>query len=447
MYFCPTLNGRPRPPGRLTDSNASMNHTISRLLRLAVLAALPAALSAQPGRTTLLDSQIKTLRLAVNGQPEAFPVIELGGSDVLNVSFDDMTHEYRRFTYKIEHADPEGRVTDGLFDTEYVQATTDEEVIDDYANSLNTTVLYTHYSFSLPNAHVRPLLSGNYLLTVSVENDEGEAVPVVRTCFGVVERKVSLALSATTDTETDRNDTQQQLSMRVDMGNLPMRDADSEVKTLVMQNRRYDTARYALSPTAQNGSKLIWEHDRRLIFPAGNEYRKMEMLSTRYPGQHGESVRWYDPYYHYTLMTDYPRRNYLYDEDRNGLYVARWEGSGDEDTEADYVVTHFTLEMPRLDHTAVYVGGRFAPMDYTPDHRMAYNEERQCYELSLLLKTGYYNYMYFCRQEGGSQSVLTAQTEGDYFQTENEYDALVYYRPTGARYWQLVGCITPTYRP
>lgn len=401
---------------------------------------------AQPGKTVLLSPQIKTLQLTVDGNVESFPVISKNGNETLSVSFDDMTHEYRRFTYKIQHCEPNGDLSSELFEDEYVNAASDEEVIEDYNNSLNTSVLYTHYTFTLPNTHVRPLLSGNYLLTIFVEDEEGELEPVVKTYFGVLDRKVGISLTADTDTEVDHNDRHQQLTMRIDCSDLNLRNAESEIQTIVMQNRRYDTAKLNPKPTAQNGSVLLWEHDRNLIFKAGNEYRKMEILSTRYPGQHGESVRWFDPYYHYTLMTDYPRKNYLYDEDRNGLYVTRWSGNGDADIEADYVVAHFSLEMPRIANSDVYIGGRFASLGFTPDYKMEYNEALQRYELSLLLKTGYYNYMYFSVPNSGDRGGNTQLTEGDFYQSENEYDVLVYYRSFADRYWQLVGCITPTYK-
>ena len=88
-----------------------------------------------------------------------------------------------------------------------------------------------------------------------------------------------------------------------------------------MQNRRFDNAAFNPSPTAVNGNTIIWEHTKQLLFKAGNEYRKMEIVSTRYPGMHGDNIRWFDPYYHYTLLQDTPRKNYLYDEDQNGLIL------------------------------------------------------------------------------------------------------------------------------
>lgn len=401
---------------------------------------------AQIGRTEYLAPNIHTLQLKVDEKAEAFPVLKLNGGETLQVSFDDLTHEYKRYTYKIEHCDVEGNVSDGLFESEYVRSAADDVVIDDYEQSENTTVLYTHYTFSLPNAQMRPLLSGNYRITVNTENDEGDVVPVLRTYFGVVDTKVGIYPTCSTNTEVDWNGAHQQLSLRVDVSNLTLRDAENEVKLVVMQNRRLDNAKVNPPFTAQNGTNLLWEHTRNLLFEAGNEYRKMEIISTRYPGMHGEGVRWIDPYYHYTIMADTERKHYLYDEDRNGLYLTRYEGGGNADVQADYVMAHFTLNALPMNNAKVYISGQWTGGVLNDRYAMHYDEASEAYVADVLLKCGYYNYLYLTTLSNNPQRGITAAIEGDFYQTENEYDILVYYHPTGSRYWQLVGCVTPIYR-
>lgn len=419
---------------------------MKRILTIA-LCSLAMSTSAQPGRTTFIASNIKTVRLSVNGNNDCLPIIKLNGNEQLTVDFDDLTHEYERYTYRITHCDADGKPSNELFESDYVSATADDIVIDNYENSFNTTVLYTHYQFSFPNSDVRPLLSGNYLLTVSQENENGELEPVIKTYFAVLDTKVSIHATCTTNTDVDWNDSHQQIGLEVNTNNLIVRDAANDIKTVVLQNRRWDNAVVNPRHTAQNGNTLIWNHCRSLVFDAGNEYRKMEMLSTRYPGMHGESMKWFEPYFHYTLMTDAPRRNYLYDEDRNGLSVVRWSGSGDANTEADYVMTHFRLDMiPLTDGAHVFVQGQWTMPAFSSDYAMRYDENEKCYVADLLMKAGYYNYMYLCTSTSQPQRGSTLPVEGSFYQTENEYDVLVYYKAAGARYWQLVGCITPKYR-
>ncbi len=425
-----------------------MPHCTYLLLCIVALCLNAVPLSAQPGHTPLIADNIKTLRMTVDGDADRIPIIALDGSETLEVSFDDLTHEYHRYTYRITHCDYAGAPTTALFESDYVSAVADNEVIDDYQPSLNTTVAYNHYRFTLPNAHVRPLLCGNYRLTVYTEDEEGEPVPVIETYFGVVDRKVAISLSVSGDTEIDRYAAHQQLTMRIDCGSLVLRDAANEVKALVMQNRRTDRMVMAPEPTSQSAGLLRWDHDRDLIFPAGNEYRKMEMRSTRYPGMHTASMRWDDPYYRCQVTPDEPRRNYLYDEDRDGLSLVACDESSDPDTEADYVMTRFTLVSPPLADHRVYVNGRWTIGGLVKPYEMTYHAEAGAYVADVLLKLGYYNYQYLAVTSTDARQLIgeTGLIEGDYHQTENEYDVIAYYRPTGARYWQLVGYVTPRFR-
>ena len=64
---------------------------------------------------------------------------------------------------------------------------------------------------------------------------------------------------------------------------------------------------------------------------------------------------------------------------------------------------------------------------------MEYDDVNREYHAALLLKQGYYSYEFV------QQDALTARTMGSFFETENEYQVLVYYREQGARYDRLAG--------
>lgn len=406
---------------------------------------LCSALPAGAQYTEIHDSRIATVRMSAAEKTGGLPVLRYGQSDLLEVSFDDLSHEYRRFTYKVEHVDADFKPEGGLFESDYVQAVGEDEVITDYAQSMNTSVLYTHYSFTLPNAQVRPLLSGNYRLTVFGEDEEGDPTPVWHGFFYVAENAVGILAEGTTNTEVDRNDSHQQLSLEVNFNALAPRAAAEELKVIVLQNNRWDNAIRAPKPTGQTGTSLLWKHSRELIFKAGNEYRKFEMPSTRYPGMHIDRMQYYEPFYHARLVTDSPRKNYLFDEDQNGRFVPIADFGGDADTEADYVYVHFALETEEMPGTDLYVNGDWTYDRLTPDYRMAYNGLSGAYEISLLLKQGYYSYQYLAGPHGRRTGMTSA--EGNFWQTENEYTILVYYRPAGSRYDRLVGWRTASYRP
>ena len=64
---------------------------------------------------------------------------------------------------------------------------------------------------------------------------------------------------------------------------------------------------------------------------------------------------------------------------------------------------------------------------------MDYDEQHKQYRTSLLQKQGYYNYQYVMKNG------QLAPSEGNFFETENSYQVLVYYKGTGTRTWRLVG--------
>ncbi len=420
-----------------------------RILRFLTIFLLCLTNHLQAQQFQILSSDIRTFRIdnahAVKG---LLPILRLGSGDVLNFSFDDLTHEYRRYTYKVEHCDYDLETTDELFESDYLAAAGNEVVIENYEQSLNTTVQYTHYRFSFPNAEMRPLLSGNYRLTVFREDEEsGEPQPVITSYFFVVSQQVLINAEMTTNTEIDRNDKHQQLSMSVKMNGLPLRDVEDELKVRIVQNHRWDIAVSRPQPSYIMGDELIWEHHRDLIFKAGNEYRKFEMLSTRYPGMRQESMRWYEPHHHAQIVTDYPRPHYLFDKDRNGISVIRKDDSGAPETEAEYVYVHYRLEADYLPDHAIYINGVWTGGGFNPEYRMHYNPDAKAYEACILQKTGYYNYNYLAVDERQPFVGRTAPFEGDYYQTENEYTILIYYRRSGERYDRLVGMRTFHFQP
>lgn len=394
-------------------------------------------------RSRVFRDDIRTLRCEQGGLLQVLPVIGLNGGETVRVSFDQMSHEHRRFFYRVEHCGIDGTATPDLFPSEFLEATQSDVLIEHRRESRNTTTQYTHYSFDFPNAEVRPLISGNYRITIFDDSGE-EPTPVAETWVGVVEPLAEIEGEVLTDTDVDNNRAHQQLRFSVFGQDLQGIDLRKEVKVLVCQNGRADRFVEGVEPSQINGTRLLWEHRRELIFPAGNEYRSFEWLSVHAPGMRVEGVDWISPCYHATLMTDEVRQHYHLAGDRNGTSVIRNIDNADDATESEYAFVHFRLAMPELKGAEVYVSGAWAMGDDAPEHRMHYNAERQAYETALYLKQGYYNYLYLVRRKG-SRRGETAPVEGDFFQTNNDYTIWVYHRRTTDRYDRLVGVKTLTY--
>ena len=169
----------------------------------------------------------------------------------------------------------------------------------------------------------------------------------------------------------------------------------------------------------------------------------MEFLSTKYNGMHVEGISFHNPYYHLDLQTDHSRQmvTYQYDQDQDGRYFIHCSGCDDPDLEADYFVVHFALASDPLPPGKLYIAGELTQQQFSDPYEMHYNPESQQYEHYLMLKQGNYNYQYLFVPEGETKG-RTVLTEGDFYQTENEYTIYVYYRPIGARFDRLIGVST-----
>lgn len=392
------------------------------------------AITAQ--RHEILDRQLHTLQVVVNDDPLLPPIMNLGGGNHLEIGFDEFSHEYHRYIYKVEHCNADWSPSTEIFESDYMNGFNGEP-IEDYEKSFNTTVLYTHYSLRIPNENISLKLSGNYKLTVY--NDEGdEPVPVLTACFSLVEPGVGIGATVSTNTDIDFNKSHQQVDFSVNYGLVKVIDPHRELKTVVMQNRRWDNCVVNPKPNIQAANKIEFTHNRQLIFPAGNEYHKFEILDVHIPTLNVDRMEWFDPYYHATLYPNQTARNYLYDEDQNGAFIIRNSDDEDVATTCDYVFTHFTLKSPQLPGGEVYLNGEWTYNRFIPEYRMTYNRETQAYEATALLKQGYYNYNYLFVPDGETQG-NSGRTDGNFYETENEYIILVYHRPNGWRYDKLVG--------
>ena len=130
---------------------------------------------AAAARNRVYTPQVRSLVTVVNQDWLSPPVMRLHSDDVLHLSFDELSHTYHRFVYRIEHCEADWTPSTGLFESDYLQGFNGLP-IEDYENSRGTTVLYTHYRLDIPNEQCRLTLSGNYRLTVYDEDNDMEKV-------------------------------------------------------------------------------------------------------------------------------------------------------------------------------------------------------------------------------------------------------------------------------
>ena len=86
------------------------------------------------------------------------PIIGLRGGQ-LSVSFDDLTHEYHRYAYRLTHCEADWKPSEALSESDYCDGFASGNTIDDVQESILTNTLYTHYRLTLPNGQCAMKLS------------------------------------------------------------------------------------------------------------------------------------------------------------------------------------------------------------------------------------------------------------------------------------------------
>lgn len=394
--------------------------------------------NAQAQRHAVYADNIATLQVVADNDWLNIPAIELGSRSHISISFDELSHTYHRYSYTVTHCEADWSESTELFTSDYIEGFQSGATIDDFEESINTNQLYTHYTLNLPNDRCSFRMSGNYRCDVI---DEETLDTVLTARFYVVEPLVRTSALKLVDTDIDIRKSHQQLDVRIDYPqSLTTTDPRKQFTVKVMQNERVDNMR-TLSPAPQlMHNAMQWTHSRELIFDAGNEYHKYEFLDVHRNSLGVEHIRWDGEAYHIDIFHDTPRRNYVYDEDANGSFLVRNSDNIEVNTATEYAVTHFYLDTPPLQGD-VYIEGKWTLNDISEKYLMTYNEQQHCYEIALPLKMGYYSYQYLFVPYGSTKATV-CPTEGSFFETENSYTVLTYYRGNIDRATRLVGIKT-----
>ena len=413
---------------------------MKKYLCLYLLITVVSTLYAQ--KDEIYDPNISTLQVVSGDRWLSMPIIKLNDHEVINIGFDDFTHEYRRFTYTIEHCDADWTLSEDLFSSDFIEGFSEGNTIDDKEESINTNVLYTHYSFCIPNDRCRIKLGGNYRVTVYDENNGNEKVFTAH--FMVLDPQMGIMMDVSSNTDIDINKSHQQVSMKLSYGSITVTEPHEQIKSVVLQNGRWNTA--VVNTPAQyimpNG--LQWLHCRDLIFEAGNEYHKYEMLDPDHPSMGVDKILWDGDNYHVYPFGCEPQYNYIYDEDANGAFYIRNSDNIENDRSSEYMYVHYLLKSDRIVNGTIYIDGRWTREQLTPDYQLFYNEETGLYEVTLLQKLGYYNYHFVLVGDDGT--IRQLPSDGCFYQTENKYQCLIYFRGRQDRTDILVGYQEVQYR-
>ncbi len=383
------------------------------------------------------DDNIFSVQLKTVGWEFSMPVIELGSDQQLELRFDDLSGETRTFGYTLVHCDCDWHIS-GLPESEYMTGFTGG-IIRNYSQSLNTTRFYINHHLQFPEEDAIPSVSGNYAIVVYEESDPEKIVLTRR--FYVSENTSGIEAVVRRPSVGLEKNTSQQLQISVNYKSSEIRDPLSELQTVVVQNYRYDNSMVFTKPYLSRPGRLEFTDPEGGIISGGNEFRTLDIKSTRYQTENVARIDFRNPYYHILLKPDGLRSDkpWFSKADLNGEYYVDRERSTDRHTEADYVYVHFSLEIPpTYAADEIYVGGAFTNWETLPGNQLKYNPDNGLFEATLLLKQGLYDYC-FLMKNATTGIADEYEIEGSYYETENDYSVFVYFKDSFNRYHRLIG--------
>ncbi|MDH5475581.1 MAG: DUF5103 domain-containing protein [Cyclobacteriaceae bacterium] len=383
----------------------------------------------------IYTSTIKTVQLYpsigrdIEDQTET-PVITILDNNLV-LEFDDLVENGTSYKAKIINCTANWEKS-AINAIEYLHEYNEFDIFE-YQYSLDTDFPFVHYQFNVP----RVKLPGNYLLMVYKNGNE----ILFTKRFMVYDNRIDVFLAKALNGYTNLSRKNQKIEFFLNYKNYPITNPRESVNVQIRQNYRWDNVMHGIQPAFIRED--IKELEYRFInnadlFKGGNEFRFFDFRSIKYPGYRIQKIERYNNQFHVNIASDKVRSDLAYSQyrDNNGNFFIFNQDFINSSTSSNYAKVNFSLSDEKIpDHSNIYLSGAFTNYELSQQYLLTHNETKKMYEIELLLKQGHYDYQYYLAND----SIDNNYIEGDYFETENSYEILVYHRPFGAKTDLLIG--------
>ncbi|RXK85469.1 type IX secretion system plug protein [Filimonas effusa] len=406
----------------------------------------------------IYHANIGSVQLFPTGNQYNYPIITLGSVGGLELHFDDLDNYVKNYNYTYQLCNADWTPVN-LSTFDYIQGFTQNRLTQ-FRNSSIATTRYIHYQVNLPERNCMPSKSGNYLLKVYLNGDTSQLAFTRRIL--IAESGVTIAAAIQQPFDATKARTHHKLQFTVDKTQLNVLNPAQQLQVVALQNFRWDNAVTGKQPMFMRGNLFEYNGERDFLFPAGKEYRWADLGSFRFLSERMDRYDLKQLPFEIWLKPDgeWTQSRYLYYADLNGFSETRTTDNINPWWQGDYAYINF-IYVPAarkpIPNKELYIGGQFSQYKYTDQYRMIFNDQIGAYEKRLLLKQGYYTYAYFTPVSASPQMAIpntqatgntpqlpgeTTFTDGNYWETEDDYTILVYYRAFSDRYDRLVGLAT-----
>jgi len=377
---------------------------------------------------------IKTVSFLKNTE-NVYPYFRLG--EAFTLQFDDLFGNEANYYYSIVHCNYDWTPSSQLSVNDYIQGF-DNQRIQTYNNSFNTLQIYSRYELSIPNKFTSLKITGNYILKIL--NDDREVVFTRR--FIVYEEQVAVPLQVKRARDMNVRDEKHNMDFAIKSEAILFQSPLQNVKVALFQNGRFDNAIYNVKPQYTIGNELIYKYDKETQFWAGNEYLYFDNKDIRNAVNNIARIS-AGEVYNTILYTNEARASkpYTYFPDVNGNFIVKNINLSvtDQNLEADYAWVFFKMSAPAyFEKNDIYVGGMFNNYAKTEEYKLDYDAKTATYGKAIMIKQGFTNFMYVAADKNGKVDGEHA-VDGNFYQTEDEYNVFVYYRQNNERYDRVIG--------
>lgn len=411
-----------------------MQHRLVKIFICALLIYAPVISFGQIEQEIEPPYNIKTITFVQNNENK-IPIFKLGSS--FRLEFDDLYGDEANYYYTITHCDYDWKPSQ-LALNEYILGFDNQRIID-YENSFNTLQMYSHYRLSFPNQFTKRFkVSGNYMLKILNDNRE-----VVFTRKFILYEDI---LAVPMQVKNPRNVNVLYQKHNLEFSVIPpesmiLQDPIKNIKVTLLQNGIFYTAIKNVKPMFTIGNELKYKYDSETQFWAGNEFLFFDNKDIRNAINNVARIDSKGGIYNTYLMRNAARKNfeYTFAPDINGNFLVRNVNAQQADVEADYSWIFFELEAFEYGGKEdIYIVGMFNNYSLSEPYKMEWNSKKGIYEKAIMMKQGFVNYGFVLADKNGKINYEDA-IDGNFFQTENNYQAIIYYRGNNDRYDRVIG--------
>ena len=357
-------------------------------------------------------------------------ILNLGSENQASLNFDDLNLNYPNYYFRLIHCQSDWKPSP-LSEIEYLQDFNDFPIRNP-ESSLGTKVPYLHYSVPIPSVKV----SGNYIAMVYNKRNKKDTVLSIR--FSVAEQQVKIATQFSFAKTNTLRATHQSIDFKLNIPPFLNYTGDDQLSIQIRQNhqsenllKKLPTGQFNLQENSLTFPFFLQEN----AFPGSNEFRLIDLRSSQQKLNFVDRIETGEKINRITTQLEQAQGllPYVQRNDFNGSFAIESYENRENSLQADYVACIFRFKPVDTNETIYVVGGY---NDYQFDSPLQLNPSNGYLEHIATLKQGIYNYQF------KSKNLSNTTLEGNYSQTENVYEILVYFQKPGTRYDALVGYTT-----